>query len=87
MMANEGLENLPAFSQLDAVGEVGWRDIAEQTDTSFGDLLVELGRQALHLPTFTATKTPTQQAMFDSVLLARAAKSNAALGTHDRHSR
>ena len=57
-----------------AAGDVTWREVADATDASFGELLVELGRQGLQLPTCVATKRPAQQALFDEAL-ARAADS------------
>lgn len=57
-----------------AAGDITWREVADATDASFGELLVELGRQGLQLPTCVATKRPAQQALFDEAL-ARAADS------------
>ena len=51
-----------------AAGDVTWREVADATDASFGELLVELGRQGLQLPTCVATKRPAQQALFDEAL-------------------
>ena len=57
-----------------AAGDITWREVADEADGSFGELLVELGRQGLQLPTCVATKRPAQQALFDEAL-ARAADS------------
>jgi hypothetical protein len=64
-----------------AAGDVTWREVADETDASFGELLVELGRQGLQLPTCVAAKRPAQQALFDE-MLARAAASR---GDESRH--
>jgi hypothetical protein len=64
-----------------AAGEITWRDVADETDASFGELLVELGRQGLQLPTCVATKRPAQQALFDE-MLARAAASRSDESRH-----
>lgn len=83
-MVSEYRRLLPALSRPYAGRKVG--NIAEPTDASFGDFLVEVGRQGHRLPPFTSAKMPTLRAMFDS-LLARGAESNTDLRTPDRHLR
>ena len=60
--------NLSKLATMYARGEIEWRRIADETGASFGELLVELGRQGLALPVVTAKKSAKQAALFDSVL-------------------
>lgn len=62
--------HLAALAAHYAAGAVTWRKIADETGASFGELLVELGRQGLQLPTNVAVKRPAQLAMFDAALRA-----------------
>jgi prevent-host-death family protein len=59
---------LTELAAMYAAGKVAWREIAAETGVAFGDLLVELGRQNLHLPRVTPTKRPEQVALFHAIL-------------------
>jgi prevent-host-death family protein len=59
-----GLELLA--SQYSA-GKVTWRQIADETGASFGELLVELSKQNLPLPLVTAEKRPEQLAHLEAI--------------------
>lgn len=64
--ANRAL--LTALAPRYAAGDIDWRQVADATCASFGELLVELGEQGLRLPTSVASKRPAQQALLDEVL-------------------
>lgn len=49
-------------------GLVSWPQIAEETGASYGDLLVELGRNQLHIPKVTPRNRPEQIALFHHIL-------------------
>ncbi len=51
-----------------AAGKVTWRQIADETDASFGDVLLELAKQNLELPLVCAEKRPEQLSLFNAVL-------------------
>jgi len=51
-----------------AAGKVTWRQIADETDASFGDVLLELARQNLELPRVCAEKRAEQLSLFQAVL-------------------
>jgi len=59
---------LGELAPLYAKGSITWRDIEEQTGASFGELLVELAKQKLQLPRFTAEKRPAQISAFEGAL-------------------
>lgn len=59
---------LAELATLYAAGGVPWREIAAETGTAFGDLLVELARQNLQLPRVIPAKRPEQVAMFNAIL-------------------
>jgi hypothetical protein len=59
---------LGELAPLYANGSISWRDVEEQTGASFGELLVELAKQHLHLPRFTAEKRPSQISAFEGAL-------------------
>jgi len=59
---------LGELAPLYAKGSITWRDVEEQTGASFGELLVELAKQHLQLPRFTAEKRPAQIAAFERAL-------------------
>jgi hypothetical protein len=62
-------ERLQELARLYAAGAVTWREIADELDdVAFGDLLLELARQGLHLPQASAPRTAAQQAAWDAVL-------------------
>jgi hypothetical protein len=65
-----------------ASGEVTWREIADER-VAFGDLLLELARQGLALPTATAPKTPAQAAAWEAVLQRAAAEHAKGAGGDD----
>jgi hypothetical protein len=54
----------PLYSQ----GEVSWRQIADETGASFGDLLLEIARQGLKLPIASAEKSLEQARLLDEAL-------------------
>ena len=60
--------NLDKLAAMYARGDIEWRRIADETGASFGDLLIELGRQGLSLPIVAAKKSPKQAALFNSIL-------------------
>jgi prevent-host-death family protein len=62
---------LVELAKLYSDGAVSWRKVEEDTGASFGELLLELGRQALSLPTATAAKRPAQVALFHEALSRR----------------
>jgi len=51
-----------------SAGKVAWRQIADETGASFGELLLELAQRDLPLPQVTAEKRPQQLAYFKAVL-------------------
>jgi len=59
---------LAALATHYAAGGVAWRKISDETGASFGELLIELGRQGLKLPTVVADKRPAQIALFNAAL-------------------
>lgn len=64
----ERASQLAAMTTLYAAGAISWRKIGDETQVSFGELLVELGRQGLKLPRVTAKKRPEQMAVFEQAL-------------------
>lgn len=64
----ERASRLAAMATLYSAGAISWRKIADETHASFGELLVELGRQGLALPRVTAKKRPEQVALFEQAL-------------------
>ena len=71
---------LAAMAALYSAGAVTWRAIADETGAAFGELLLELARQGLPLPTVVAPKRPEQVALLDEVM-AKAAAAALALAT------
>ena len=71
---------LAAMAALYSAGAVTWRAIADETGAAFGELLLELARQGLPLPTVVAPKRPEQAALLDEVM-AKAAAAALALAT------
>ena len=69
---------LAAMAALYSAGAVTWRAIADETGAAFGELLLELARQGLPLPTVVAPKRPEQVALLDEVMAAAAAAAAAA---------
>jgi hypothetical protein len=69
-MAAMTTDERPELARRYATGELTWREISRGLDeqVSFGELLLELARQGLALPTATAPKTPEQQAAWEAVL-------------------
>lgn len=74
-----GLLSLPPAPDLDknriaalavayAKGLISWPQIAEETGASYGDLLVELGRNQLQIPKVTPRNRPAQIAHFHRIL-------------------
>lgn len=61
-------ENLAPLAAMYSKGDIEWQRIADETGASFGDLLIELGRQGLSLPLVNAKKSAKQTAVFDSIL-------------------
>ena len=61
-------DRLSALAALYAAGKVTWRQIADETDASFGDVLLELAKQNLQLPLVSAEKRPEQVRLFNAVL-------------------
>ena len=59
---------LVELAKLYSDGAVSWRKLEEDTGASFGELLLELGRQALSLPKATAAKRAAQAALFHEAL-------------------
>ena len=59
---------LATLAALYSAGKVSWRQIADETGASFGDVLLELAKQDLPLPRVTAEKRPEQLAYFKNVL-------------------
>ncbi|GAC1530694.1 MAG: hypothetical protein NVS2B4_09690 [Ramlibacter sp.] len=69
--ASERLTNrakLADLAKLYASGVISWPKVSEESGASFGELLVELGRQTLSLPVVTAPKRPAQAAVFHEAL-------------------
>ena len=64
---------LAAMAALYSAGAVTWRAIADETGAAFGELLLELARQGLPLPTVVAPKRPEQAALLDEVMAKAAA--------------
>ena len=64
----ERASRLAALATLYAAGAISWRKIADETQASFGELLIELGVQGLKLPRVVAKKRPEQVAIFDQAL-------------------
>lgn len=62
------MARLPALARSYAAGEITWRQVQEESDASFGDLLVELSAQGLQLPRARAEKNPRQAALLDEIL-------------------
>ena len=62
------IDRLAALVALYAAGKVTWRQIADETDASFGDVLLELAKQNLQLPLVSAEKRPEQVRLFNAVL-------------------
>ena len=62
------IDRLAALAALYAAGKVTWRQIADETDASFGDVLLELAKQNLQLPLVSAEKRPEQVRLFNAVL-------------------
>lgn len=58
---------LTAAAALFASGPTTWREVADDTGAAFGDLLLELARQALALPRATATKRPAQVTLLSQI--------------------
>jgi hypothetical protein len=56
-------------------GLISWPQIAEETEASYGDLLVALGLDNLQIPKVTPKNRPEQIALFDQILDLAAAKS------------
>jgi prevent-host-death family protein len=59
---------LATLAELYSAGKVAWRQIADETGASFGDVLLELAKRDLPLPRVTAEKRPEQLAYFKDVL-------------------
>jgi len=59
---------LATLAALYSAGKVAWRQIADETGASFGDVLLELAQRDLPLPRVTAEKRPEQQAHLKAVL-------------------
>lgn len=59
---------LPDFAKRYSTGELTWRQVEDETGATFGELLVELGRQGLQLPRATAEKSEAQRALLQDVL-------------------
>lgn len=53
---------LATLAPLYAAGKLAWREIADDTGASFGELLLELAHQDLTLPQVVAEKRPAQTA-------------------------
>lgn len=51
-----------------SAGKVNWRDIAEETGASFGELLLALALQNLDLPRVVPDKSLEQRNLFNAVL-------------------
>lgn len=64
---------LAALAALYSAGAVTWRAIADETGAAFGELLLELARQGLPLPTVVAPKRPEQAALLDDAMAKAAA--------------
>lgn len=67
-------DRLAQLAPLYAAGRVTWREIADETRASFGELLLELARQGLQLPRVNPAKTSQQMRLFKSILQNAAAK-------------
>ena len=59
---------LATLAALYSAGKMAWRQIADETGASFGDVLLELAKRDLPLPRVTAEKRPEQLAHFKAVL-------------------
>ena len=59
-------------------GLLTWAQISEETGIGFGDLLIALGLQGLHLPKVVAKRTPAQDGLYREIL--DAAKANRGSG-------
>jgi prevent-host-death family protein len=59
---------LATLAALYSAGKVAWRQIADETGASFGDVLLELAKRDLPLPRVTAEKRPAQLAHLKAVL-------------------
>ncbi len=64
---------LTALAALYSAGAVTWRATADETSAAFGELLLELARQGLPLPTVVAPKRPEQAALLDDAMAKAAA--------------
>jgi hypothetical protein len=60
-------DRLAALAPLYAAGQLGWRELADDTGAAFGELLLELARQGLALPQVSAEKRPAQAAHLRAV--------------------
>ena len=59
-------------------GLITWNQVSDETGIGFGDLLVALGSQNLHLPKVVAKRTPAQDGLYRQIL--DAAKASQGLG-------
>ena len=59
---------LATLAALYSAGKVAWRQIADETGASFGEVLLELAKRNLPLPRVSAEKRPQQLAHFKAVL-------------------
>ncbi len=59
---------LAQLAALYASGVVSWRQVAQDTGASFGELLLELARQQLRLPEVKAKKRPEQLEAFNQAM-------------------
>ena len=66
-------DRLGALAALYSAGAVTWRAIADENGAAFGELLLELARQGLPLPTVVAPKRPEQAALLDEAMAKAAA--------------
>lgn len=69
---------LAALALAYSKGLITWAQISEETGIGFGDLLIALGLQHLHLPKMVAKRTAAQDELYRGIL--DAAKENRGSG-------
>ena len=58
---------LPRLAALYSAGKLTWRDIANETGASFGQLLLALAEQNLELPRVAPEKSPQQASTLEAI--------------------